>query len=70
MYEEMKHLIGYDKLYNVLVDVRAFNKLRDFMDEPPEVCGAMKVRYLQAGYYLILDFVEQEYDTGEGHCVP
>ncbi len=66
----MKHLIGYDKLYNVLVDVRAFNKLRDFMDEPPEVCGAMKVRYLQAGYYLILDFVEQEYDKGEGHCVP
>jgi molybdopterin/thiamine biosynthesis adenylyltransferase len=53
-----------------VIDVKAYVKLKEFLSEPPEVCGPMKVGYLQCGYYTVLDFKRKEYERSGGHCVP
>ena len=53
-----------------VIDIKAYEKLKEFLSEPPEVCGPMKVRYLQCGFYTILDFKRKEYERSGGHCVP
>jgi molybdopterin/thiamine biosynthesis adenylyltransferase len=56
--------------FKVYIDVSAFKKLVQFAAEPPEVCGAMKVRYYQNGFYGVLDFKRQEIEKSGGHCIP
>jgi molybdopterin/thiamine biosynthesis adenylyltransferase len=53
-----------------IIDIRAYEKLRKLLEEPPEVCGSMKVRYLQCGCYFVLDFERKEYSRSGGHCEP
>jgi molybdopterin/thiamine biosynthesis adenylyltransferase len=56
--------------FTVYIDISAFKKLAQFAAEPPEVCGAMKVRYYQSGFYGVLDFKKQEIERSGGHCIP
>lgn len=56
-----------------VIDAKAYVKLKEFLSEPPEVCGPMKVRYLQCGYYTVLDFKRREvimflYSITFSHC--
>jgi molybdopterin/thiamine biosynthesis adenylyltransferase len=56
--------------FKVYIDISAFEKLVQFAAEPPEVCGALKVRYYQSGFYGVLDFKRQEIEKSGGHCIP
>ena len=56
--------------FKVYIDISAFEKLVQFAVEPPEVCGALKVRYYQSGFYGVLDFKRQEIEKSGGHCIP